>query len=266
MKQRIVVGLLALPVILIPVWLGGVWIAVLLLAFAVLGVLEFYRLIEIGGYHPNRILGVLWTITLMGAAVRPDLLPLSFVLMAGILATLVESLRQPEKPINHWFATAMGALYIGVLLGQALALRYLAGGLWWMLFGFLVTWANDTAAYFVGVTIGRHKLWPRISPKKTWEGTVGGCIGAALVGMGVVAWSPLVGGHSPWFGLALGAFCGVLALLGDLSVSILKRQVGVKDSGHLFPGHGGVLDRMDSPLFVLPFIYQMILLWERWPG
>lgn len=265
MKQRIIVGLIALPVILIPIWLGGVWIAILLLAFALLGVLEFYRLIEIGGYQPNRTLGVIWTVALIGATIRPQLLPLSLVLMAGLIATLVESLRKHEKPINHWFATAMGALYIGVLVGQVLALRYVTNGLWWILFGFLVTWGNDTAAYFVGVTIGRHKLWPRISPKKTWEGTFGGWIGAALVGMGVVMLSPLAGIYSPWFGLTLGAFCGVLALLGDLSVSILKRQVGVKDSGHLFPGHGGALDRMDSPLFVLPFIYQMILLWERWP-
>src|SRR5690606_30063445 len=72
--------------------------------------------------------------------------------------------------------------------------------------------------------------------------------------------------HSPWLGAVVGLFCGLLALLGDLSVSILKRQVGVKDSGHVFPGHGGMLDRMDSPLFVLPFIYQMVTLWQRWPG
>ncbi|RIK53750.1 MAG: phosphatidate cytidylyltransferase [Chloroflexi bacterium] len=266
MKQRIIVGLVALPVVLIPVWLGGVWSAILLLAFAILGVLEFYRLIEIGGYQPSRLLGVIWTVALVGAAVQPQWLPLSLVLMAGLILTLVESLRKHDQPINHWFATAMGALYIGVLVGQVAALRYVPDGLWWILLGFLVTWANDTAAYFVGVTVGRHKLWPRISPKKTWEGTLGGWAGAALVGMGTVMLSPLAATYSPWFGLALGAFCGVLALLGDLSVSILKRQVGVKDSGHLFPGHGGVLDRMDSPLFVLPFIYQMVLLWQRWPS
>lgn len=264
MKQRIVVGLIALPVILIPTWLGGVWIAILFLAFAVLGMLEFYRLMEIGGYQPNRVLGTLWAVALVGAAVRPQWLPLSLVLMAGLIATLVDSLRKKEKPVNHWFATAVGALYVGVLLGQALALRYVVDGLWWILFGFLITWANDTAAYFVGVTVGKHKLWPRISPKKTWEGTLGGWIGAALVGMGVVMLSPLSASNSPWFGLAVGAFCGVLALLGDLSVSIIKRQVGVKDSGALFPGHGGVLDRMDSLLFVLPFIYQMVQAWERW--
>lgn len=266
MKKRIVVGLIALPMILIPVWLGGVWIAVVFGAIAVAGVLEFYHLVTIGGYQPNRAVGTVWMVALMGAAIWPDVLPLSLVLMAGIILTLAESLRTREKPINHWFATAMGALYIGVLMGQVLALRYMDNGLWWMLFGFLVTWGNDTFAYFVGVTVGRHKLWPRISPKKTWEGTLGGWAGAVVVAIGVVMLSPLSATHSPWFGAALGLFCGVLALFGDLSISILKRQVGVKDSGHVFPGHGGMLDRMDSPLFVLPFIYQMVTLWQHWPG
>lgn len=266
MRQRILVGLLAIPVILVPVWLGGVWIALLLAALAIAGALEFYRLIELGGFHPNRLLGLLWLVPLVLNGWRPQLFPLSLLLAAGMMITLVDALFHKEKPISSWMATAMPALYLGVMVGQSVALRMLPDGLWWLLFAFFVTWGNDTFAYFSGVTLGRHRLWPRISPKKTWEGTIIGWLGAAAVGAGVVAITPLSATHSVWFGMGLGLCCGVLALLGDLSISILKRQVGVKDSGRFFPGHGGMLDRMDSPLFVLPFVYQMVLLWARVVG
>jgi phosphatidate cytidylyltransferase len=144
------------------------------------------------------------------------------------------------------------------MMAQVLALRLSPEGLWWLLFGLLITWTNDTAAYFVGVTIGRHKLWPRLSPKKTWEGTIGGWVAATLLGGMLALWLPL--SKSLVYGAGLGALCGVLALFGDLAISMVKRQVGVKDSGKLFPGHGGMLDRIDSVLFVLPFLYQALSL------
>ena len=154
--------------------------------------------------------------------------------------------------------TSVGAIYIGLMMGQALALRLLPDGLWWLLFGVLVTWMNDTAAYFTGSTLGRHKLWPRLSPKKSWEGTLGGWLGAALIGGALVEVMPV---HTAFpLGATLGLACGILALFGDLSISMLKRQIGVKDTGNLFPGHGGMLDRLDSILFVLPFVYQIVLL------
>jgi phosphatidate cytidylyltransferase len=158
-------------------------------------------------------------------------------------------------------STAMGAIYIGVLMSQIVALRFWDNGLWYVLWGLLVTWANDTFAYFIGVTLGRHKLWPRLSPKKTWEGTVGGWLAAAVVGSWLAVAMPLPIGYI--FGAIVGFLAGVLALFGDLAVSMMKRQVGIKDSGTLFPGHGGMLDRLDSLLFTLPFIYQMVFLFGR---
>jgi phosphatidate cytidylyltransferase len=263
MKQRIIVGLIAAPVILIPIWLGGVWGALLVSVAAGGGGWEFYHLMEIDGFKPNRILGVAWAVALVLTGFGWPFLPLSLVLFVGLIATLVDALHRQPKPINSWMVTAVGAIYLGAMLGQMLALRQLPNGLWWVLIAVLITWANDTSAYFVGVTLGRHKLWPRISPKKTWEGTIGGWVGAALAGAGLVALTPVGATVSPLFGALLGGLGGVLALLGDLSISILKRQVGVKDSGWLFPGHGGILDRMDSLLFVVPFVYQMVLLWTR---
>ena len=127
-----------------------------------------------------------------------------------------------------------------------------------MILGIFITWMNDTTAYFTGVTIGRNKLWPRLSPKKTWEGTISGWLGAALMG-GLVTWLTPVP-LTLRGGLLLGFGCGLLGFMGDLSISVVKRQVGVKDSGRFFPGHGGMLDRLDSSLFTLPFVYQVVYL------
>ena len=144
------------------------------------------------------------------------------------------------------------------MMGQALALRLLPNGLYWMLLGLGVTMLNDSAAYFVGVTIGRKRILPALSPKKSWEGTVGGWIAATLTGAAVAFWSPL--DLAVWLGALIGLVGGILALFGDLAISMLKRQIGVKDSGVFLPGHGGFLDRLDSIMFVLPFVFQMALL------
>jgi phosphatidate cytidylyltransferase len=265
MKERIVVGLIALPAVLIPIWLGGVWFALFMALIATGGVLEFYRLMQIGGYQPNRRLGLGWLLLILLAHWQPQYLPYSLVVMAGMIVTLLDAMHQKKAPMSTWMATGMGALYIGTMLGQALALRQVPNGMWWVYLALALTWMNDTAAYAVGVNFGRHKLWPRLSPKKSWEGTIAGWVVAALVGALWIIFTPLNATHSPYFGAVVGLAAGVLSLFGDLAISTLKRQVGVKDSGHIFPGHGGVLDRLDSQLFVLPFVYQVVLLWAKVP-
>lgn len=256
MITRIVVGLIALPIIIIPIWLGGTLYIATVLAIALIGGYEFYELLTVGGYRPASGIGLAWLALLTLCAFQPGMPLLPAILAFGLMATFVYSFFQHTQPINTWLATAVPAIYFGVLMGQILALRLLPDGVWWLSFGLLVTWMNDTAAYFVGSTIGRRKIWPRLSPKKTWEGTVSGWIGAALMG-GLVVWLtalPLsLGG-----GMFLGFCAGILGLMGDLSISVVKRQVGVKDSGRFFPGHGGMLDRLDSSLFTLPFIYQIV--------
>lgn len=262
MRERIVVGLLALPVVLIPIWFGGIWLALLLAVVGIGGGLEFYRLMQIGGYQPSRVLGLVWLTLLILSHWQPQLLPFSLVVAAGLIVTLIDAMHQKQAPMSTWMATSMGALYIGTMLGQALALRLLPNGLWWVLLGLLLTWTNDTAAYIVGVNFGRHKLWPRLSPKKSWEGSIAGWVAAAALGALWLAITPLNTTYTPILGAVVGLFAGILALFGDLSISTLKRQVGVKDSGHIFRGHGGFLDRLDSLLFVLPFVFQVVLLWS----
>jgi phosphatidate cytidylyltransferase len=260
LRTRIIVGVIAVPFVLVPIWLGGVWCALLIVVIGLAGGYEFYQMMEIGGYHPAPWLGLPWLAAIVLTGWQPRQPLLSTVLMIGLILALVYALFQTEKPASTWLATSLGAIYIGLMMGQALDLRLLSSGLWWLLFGVLVTWANDTAAYFAGSTLGRHKLWPRLSPKKSWEGTIGGWVGAALVGGLLVTVMPLP--LTFGFGAALGFACGILALFGDLSISMLKRQVEVKDTGNLFPGHGGMLDRIDSILFVLPFVYQVVVFFK----
>jgi phosphatidate cytidylyltransferase len=136
-------------------------------------------------------------------------------------------------------------------MAHLIALRQLADGLAWVWLALLSTWGADTLAYFVGRTRGRHKLWPRHSPKKTWEGLFGG-IGGGLLGAAIVTSFSSLTWHTT---LIIGTVVPVVALFGDLSISMMKRHVGVKDSSRLFPGHGGFLDRIDSLLFVSIVVY-----------
>ncbi len=258
MKQRLLVALLVLPPILLALWGGAHWWAVVIFTVATLGGLEYYTLMSQGGYQPYRVAGMVWLLLLITSQWLPDILPLSLAITLGFIVTFTLALFHTERPILNWAITGIGALYIGVMLGQAIALRLLPNGLEWVFLSLAVTMINDTFAYFVGVTMGKHKIWPRLSPKKSWEGTIGGFLAAGITGYIVVTLTPIP--LSPWIGVIVGLVGGVLAFFGDLTISMLKRQVGAKDSGKLMPGHGGMLDRLDSLLFVIPFIHQVALL------
>jgi phosphatidate cytidylyltransferase len=279
-RTRIIAALIAIPIVIIPIYLGGIWGLVFGVVVTVVSCLEIFDMLRKGGYSPAIGIGLAWAVMLFLSGWDPQQVqqssiavtgwfteptirlielvsfPTASVLIAGFIVTLTYSLFVIEKPINTWLATSMGAIYLGVTLGQVVSLRFLENGFWYVMFGLLVTWANDSAALFVGVSLGRHKLWPRLSPKKTWEGTIGGWIAAAAAGAFLAYALPV--GIGPIFGAIVGFLAGILALFGDLSISMMKRQVGVKDTGTFFLGHGGLLDRMDSLLFTLPFIYQAL--------
>ena len=290
MKRRVIAGLIALVPVLLALWYGGIWWVLLLTFFTSLGAYEYYVLIERSGYKPARWYGFAWALALMFSfwsfvPIEPELvLTFGFIIIfirillsqqgspphedssspvspgaSGPHQSETEAAQeQDHKPFRNWALTVVGASYLGVMMGQALALRLLPNGLYWMLLGLGITMINDSAAYFVGVTLGRNRILPALSPKKSWEGTVGGWIAATLTGAAVAFWSPL--GLAVWLGALIGLVGGILALFGDLAISMLKRQIGVKDSGVFLPGHGGFLDRLDSIMFVLPFVYQMALL------
>ena len=269
MSKRIIVGLVALPIIVPIVLLGGIWSVALVLLMCWGGGFEFYSLMDKATLNPSRWLGLLWITLFVAFYAHPlwaDYFPgftpsLTGLISLVLISVLIRVLFVPERPLFSWFATVGGSLYIGVLGGQVAALRLLDTGLWWLVLAIVITWANDTAAYFAGVYLGKHFLWPRLSPKKTWEGTIGGWLGASIISTLFYLLFPPSFSISILTVALLALVGGILALFGDLSISMLKRQIGVKDSGHVFPGHGGMLDRMDSLLFVMPFIYQIALLY-----
>ena len=154
----------------------------------------------------------------------------------------------------------LGLMYVPFLLGFLLLIRALPGGPAWMVYLLGMTWAVDAGGYFVGKGLGRHKMAPVLSPGKTWEGAVGG--GIAGVGFSLLAGRFLPGTHPGAEMWLIGLLLSVTGQVGDLAESVFKRQAGVKDSGHLLPGHGGMLDKVDSLLFNAPVLYGVLVFYE----
>lgn len=251
--QRILSAAILIPVVGVAVYLGGPWLAMVVGLAALLAGWEFYGLLHRGGYGPSIPLGLLLIVLLLLGAYRPEWGLIRPAVVGMVMLTLGWQLFQAGSPapMVDWALTLSGGLYLGWLMGHFLLLRAAPQGLLWMGVALLSTWICDSGAYFVGLSFGRHKLWPRISPKKSWEGAVGGWISGVVLTAVIAGLLGLGWPH----GAAIGALVGIVAPFGDFSVSMLKRQVGVKDSSHLIPGHGGMLDRIDSLLFTVPVVY-----------
>jgi phosphatidate cytidylyltransferase len=162
-----------------------------------------------------------------------------------------------DRPTERWAMNLASSIYIGFLLSNFVTLRGAPNGMYWVITAFAITWMYDGLAYFTGRALGRHKLWPRISPKKTWEGLIGGTIAgiATALVLGLVFLD-----LSAWQGLLLGGLTTAVAPFGDLSVSLFKRVAHAKDTGQLIPGHGGALDRLDSLLFTFTVVTYFAIL------
>jgi len=261
---RIVVAVVAIPLVLGAVWLGGHLFALLAAAISVGALLEFYRLAEAKGARPVRLLGILVSLLLvvlaayseqLGPAASRSLL-LALPLVATVTMT-VRLFRAEGSALLDVSATLAGMLYVSVGAAALVALRNAPGipvqGAY--LLGCVMTsiWICDSAAYFVGRAFGQHKLFERVSPKKSWEGAVAGAVAAvgAMIGLGGWAMPSM-----PIVHLAvIGGIAGVMGQIGDLAESHLKRDAGIKDSSQILPGHGGLLDRFDSLLFVAPIVW-----------
>lgn len=258
LRTRALSAALLIPLVAAVIWLGSTILLVTLLLIGILAWVELANLLRARGHHPDLPLGAVITATMIveaylapGGGIRPFL---AIVLLLSLARTLF---RDRPAPASDWAVTFAGSLYLGLLLGHIALLRALPSGFAWVAVGILATWCNDTGAYFVGRTVGRRPLWPRLSPKKTWEGLAGGLVVVVIL----TAWpfSRFLS-ISVAQGALLGLVAGVAATLGDLAESLFKRQAGAKDSGHLIPGHGGMLDRVDSLLFVMPCVYYFALL------
>ena len=264
LRQRVITALWGVPVLFAIVWFGEPWYTLLLAAGALLGVLEFYRLIDPSKGQPLTYFGLVWTLlfVLIPHAHFLNIDPLQFTLLllasAVVFPLIWLVLRHRRRDaIGGWAWTIFGVLYMGWLFSYFVALRGLEDGRGWVLLALCTIFATDSGAFFAGSRLGRHSLAPKISPGKTWEGAVAGflsAIAASLI-LRAILCLPL----NYWHIALLGCLIGVVAQLGDLVESSLKRGVGVKDSGNLIPGHGGVLDRVDSVVFVGVVVYYYVI-------
>jgi phosphatidate cytidylyltransferase len=188
-------------------------------------------------------------------------------MMIGTILTLsFELFRARENAILNTALTAFGVLYIGLCMTPLIVLRNVGRtdlqGAWGdtgaalVLTLFVSVWLADTGAYFVGLSIGKHKLFPRVSPKKSWEGAIGGLISSTLAFWGMSSW--LLSGVSPITAIICGIAIGIVGPIGDLAESLLKRDAVVKDSSGILPGHGGLFDRFDSMLFAAPVVFIIL--------
>lgn len=283
MLIRIIVGLLAAVVYVYLVFAyNGLPFALSIALLSVLGVKEFYNAVKKQGGEPAEALGVLacvifqlaaWTHN--GQRFAPYLPALLLVLV--ITTLLAELGKRRPKPIITIGTTLIGAVYAGWLLSYLTLLHGMQPGTirlnganvpllvppfanttpgeWLVIFVSACTWMSDTGALFVGKALGRHKLAPNISPGKTWEGSIGGVLTSLLTGAGLGIWLHLPLIHA----LGLATMCAVFGQIGDLCESALKRDLGIKDFSSVMPGHGGVLDRIDSLLFSAPLAYYYVL-------
>lgn len=264
LQQRVTVGLSGGAVFVGAIYASEWTFAGLFLALTMLGIREFYRLLSLRGFKPNYRAG-----TLLGSALFVFIFMLQRQMVpSNILYALppilfyvfiAELYRNKDQPFVNIALTLLGVLYVGGSFSMLPLLGYLHGYYSWqvILGTMLLLWTADSGAYFAGKTFGRTKLFPRISPGKTWEGWVGGTLLTLVAGYLLALFlHDLDQGH--WLGVAL--IVAVFGVLGDLIESLLKRSLQVKDSGTLIPGHGGILDRFDSLLLVVPFIVAFLKL------
>ena len=253
-KTRLISGIILVAIALLTIISGGTVLFCTLAAISVIGMQELYKamgvredrfsMLEITGY-------VSVLIYYIGMRFDYDRFGMMTVLLALILMMFVYVFRYPIYRAEQIMAAFFGVVYVGVMLSHIYLTRNLQNGVYLVWLIFLCSWGCDTCAYCVGMLIGKHKMAPVLSPKKSVEGAVGGVVGAALLGLIYAAAT-----DGKMFEYALICAVGALiSMVGDLAASAIKRNRNIKDYGSLIPGHGGILDRFDSVIFTAPVIY-----------
>lgn len=252
MKTRIISGLIGLPLLILIVLLGGNVLNLAVLIISLIGVYEFHRALRnIEGTNPITFLNYIFTVSLF-LITYTEKISIDLVIFTYIILTLISSVFSIKHSIKDAAISLLGGLYIPFFFYH----MYLLDGSIYIWLVFISAFATDTFAYFTGVTIGKHKLYPRVSPKKTIEGSLGGIIGCLITVMIFSVYFKL----DNLIAIAiLSIILSVMSQIGDLTASTIKRTANIKDYGDIIPGHGGILDRFDSILFTTPIVYYYIV-------
>lgn len=267
-KTRLLSGILLVIIALITVITGGNLLFLVLLAVSLIGMTELYKVFGIEKKPPG-IIGYLFALLYFGLLYFEPLLPgesLNWFMMSFMaflicqMAVLVFA--YPRYNTQQIMAAFFGMFYVAVMLSYIYQIRILPGGIFTVWLVFVCSWGCDTCAYCVGMLIGKHKMAPILSPKKSVEGGIGGILGAALIGvlygLAINYWGDA--GADVLSYAVIGAAGGAISQIGDLAASAIKRYHNIKDYGKLIPGHGGILDRFDSVIFTAPIIYYLAIM------
>lgn len=266
---RLISGIVLVLIALFTIYTGGNVLFATVLFLSFVGVFELYRVFDV---H-NKALGIVgyfatadyYALLYFNLSSFYMLLCLGFISL--LLLTYVISF--PKYKAEQVMAVFFGLFYVSVMLSYIYQTRMLSDGLFVVWLIFIASWGSDTAAYCVGMLIGKHKFAPKLSPKKSVEGAIGGVVGAVLIGTAYGWIVQLLCGYTERTKVIMCVICGlgsVLAQLGDLAASAIKRNKDVKDYGKLIPGHGGVLDRFDSVIFTAPVIFYLAYFFGRMSG
>ncbi len=266
LKKRIITAVAGIPLLIAAIWFDQPlpWFTLVIAIWGLLAAFEFYRMVAAAKVPPLTYFGLVWTLLFIMSphfdyATLPPLL-----LTSAVILPLIRCLwRPPKEAFTSWVWTMAGILYLGWLLSHFVALRGLDEGRNWVFLALFAAFASDTAAFFVGRALGRHHLAPDISPGKTWEGAIGGVLGAIIISLCFIPPTPLQLPLSYWQAILLGLLVSIFGQLGDLIESLLKRNMGVKDSSQMILGHGGFLDRIDSVVFAGVVVYYYAI-WAIW--
>ena len=268
LKGRKLILILGIPLGVGCFYLGNPVFAIVTTAIMLLGIDEFFRMCELKGSFPNRIFGFIVTIFIAlaysGIYSHHQITVLGLSCLAVISLFIIEIINSKKEPLHNIANTILGILFVPTLLGTIIHLRQL-DHIYYSnitLLLFISVWMCDTAAFVFGTKFGKKKILPNISPKKSWVGSISGFIASVLTFFIAFKLDYLGGNYSLNDSLVFGFISGVFGQFGDFGESLLKRDVGVKDSGDILRGHGGILDRFDSLLFSSPMIYIYLLVFN----
>ncbi len=255
---RLISGIVLVALALLTI-ISGNWILFFtVLALSLIGASELYKVMKVkpeeGGFSALELAGYAGIFIYYASLVIADgAYAMGALMLSIILIMCVYVFGYPKYHAQQIMAAFFGIAYVGVMLSCVYQTRMLEGGAYHVWLIFLCSWGCDTCAYCVGKLIGRHKMAPVLSPKKSVEGAVGGVVGAILLGL---IYAVATGGPAPIY-MAICGIGSLISMVGDLAASAIKRNMGIKDYGKLIPGHGGVLDRFDSVIFTAPVIFYL---------